>query len=207
MTTATRQSVTALNVAVRSPPSTAARSPTIAPGPSWPRQRPSTSTSSTPPRGRQSSDPGLPWVTSAYCLRRLCSLGLGPPRMIVVESCRSTSLSAPMTCATGRGPHGLRLPNAPLYQFAVLHFDHGAQLQADPGPTPRHGHPPGPSFRWSRWGARARQARPTSRSRPSVRSPSAIPITNGYLQTVSRDSSRTRSNELPDDGPTLLTEW
>ena len=48
------------------------------------------------------------------------------------------------------------------------------------------------------------EPRPAPSSQPKRRSPSAIPITNRYLQTASRDSRRTRTIELEGDCPTLL---
>ena len=67
---ATRTRVTAVSVEVRRPPSSRARSPRTAPGPTSPSTWPSTSTETTPSSTRNSSSPGSP-----------CRVSVSPARM------------------------------------------------------------------------------------------------------------------------------
>src|SRR5688572_9760943 len=92
-TAATLHGVMARRVDVRRPPSSAARSPTTAPGPSSATIVPSTSTDNTPSSKRNSSSPSVPCSTSAAPFFTLRISGFWPPRMIELDSSRSSAVS------------------------------------------------------------------------------------------------------------------
>ena len=117
-TLATRPAVRARSVAVRVPSTRAARSPTTAPGPDLgdlARRRPRPRTSRRG-RGRPPCRARPARQVSPSAIVRI--FGFAPPRMIALESDRS---SADSTAATTAGescsPHGVRSPNELLNHF------------------------------------------------------------------------------------------
>ena len=113
---ATVHGVTARRVAVRRPPSSTARSPSRAPGPSSASVSPSTSTPSTPSSSRKSSSASLALLGEAAARLDLADLGLlaAHDHLRGQRAARARSRPRSRAPASPRRPTGC-LPNALRY--------------------------------------------------------------------------------------------